>query len=87
MSKFKKHELDILVSTTVIEVGVNVPNASIMVIRDAQRFGLSSLHQLRGRVGRGQYQSYCFLESETDNELLQDVMEVMEKPHDGFKMS
>ena len=87
MSKFKKHELDILVSTTVIEVGVNVPNASIMVIRDAQRFGLSSLHQLRGRVGRGQYQSYCFLESETDNELSARRLEVMEKTTDGFKIA
>ena len=79
MSKFKKHELDIL--------GVNVPNASIMVIRDAQRFGLSSLHQLRGRVGRGQYQSYCFLESETDNELSAKRLEVMEKTTDGFKIA
>lgn len=87
MRKFKKHELDILISTTVIEVGVNVPNASIMVIRDAQRFGLSSLHQLRGRVGRGSYQSYCFLESETDNEISGKRLEVMEKTTDGFKIA
>ena len=69
MEKFRKGNLNILVSTTVIEVGVNVPNATIMVIRDAQRFGLSSLHQLRGRVGRGEHRSYCFLESETNNEI------------------
>ena len=87
MEEFKKHELDILVSTTVIEVGVNVPNASIMVIRDAQRFGLSSLHQLRGRVGRGKYQSYCFLESETTNEISVKRLEVMEKTTDGFKIA
>ena len=87
MRKFKKHEIDILISTTVIEVGVNVPNASIMVIRDAQRFGLSSLHQLRGRVGRGKYQSYCFLESETDNDLSMKRLQVMEKTTDGFKIA
>ena len=87
MEQFKNHELDILVSTTVIEVGVNVPNASIMVIRDAQRFGLSSLHQLRGRVGRGKYQSYCFLESETTNEISIKRLEVMEETTDGFKIA
>ncbi|WP_455042898.1 ATP-dependent DNA helicase RecG [Leptotrichia buccalis] len=87
MEQFKNHELDILVSTTVIEVGVNVPNASIMVIRDAQRFGLSSLHQLRGRVGRGKYQSYCFLESETTNEISVKRLEVMEETTDGFKIA
>ena len=87
MEQFKNHELDILVSTTVIEVGVNVPNASIMVIRDAQRFGLSSLHQLRGRVGRGKYQSYCFLESETTNEISAKRLEVMEETTDGFKIA
>ena len=87
MRKFKKGELDILVSTTVIEVGVNVPNASVMVIRDAQRFGLSSLHQLRGRVGRGRYQSYCFLESETDNNISGKRLEIMERISDGFKIA
>ena len=87
MKKFKNHELDVLISTTVIEVGVNVPNASVMVIRDAQRFGLSSLHQLRGRVGRGKYSSYCFLESETDNALSVRRLEVMERTTDGFKIA
>ena len=87
MEEFKKGKLDILISTTVIEVGVNVPNASIMVIRSSERFGLSSLHQLRGRVGRGQYQSYCFLESNTDNELSSKRLEVMEMTTDGFKIA
>ena len=87
MEKFRKGELNILVSTTVIEVGVNVPNASIMVIRDAQRFGLSSLHQLRGRVGRGEYRSYCFLESETNNEVSEKRLEIMENTIDGFKIA
>lgn len=87
MEEFRKGNIDILVSTTVIEVGVNVPNASIMVIRDAQRFGLSSLHQLRGRVGRGEYRSYCFLESETENEMSEKRLGVMEKTIDGFKIA
>ena len=87
MEEFKKGKLDILISTTVIEVGVNVPNASIMVIRSSERFGLSSLHQLRGRVGRGQYQSYCFLESNTDNDLSSKRLEVMEMTTDGFKIA
>ena len=87
MEKFKNHKIDILVSTTVIEVGVNVPNATVIVIRDAQRFGLSSLHQLRGRVGRGSHKSYCFLESQTNNEVSVKRLEVMEKTTDGFKIA
>lgn len=87
MHLFKNHELDIIVSTTVIEVGVNVPNASIIVISDAERFGLSSLHQLRGRVGRGEHQSYCFLISKSENEVSKLRMEVMELTCDGFKIA
>ncbi len=87
MNKFQVGQIDILISTTVIEVGVNVPNATIMVIRDAQRFGLSSLHQLRGRVGRGSKKSYCFLEAVTDNDLSVRRLEVMEQTTDGFKIS
>ena len=87
MEEFKNHKIDILVSTTVIEVGVNVPNATVMVIRDAQRFGLSSLHQLRGRVGRGSHKSYCFLESKTNNEVSVKRLKVMEKTTDGFKIA
>lgn len=87
MEEFKNHKIDILVSTTVIEVGVNVPNATVIVIRDAQRFGLSSLHQLRGRVGRGSHKSYCFLESKTNNEVSVKRLEVMEKTTDGFKIA
>lgn len=87
MSRFKNKELDIMVSTTVIEVGVDVPNATVMVINNAERFGLSALHQLRGRVGRGEYQSYCFLVSRTDNAVSKSRLQVMEETQDGFKIA
>lgn len=84
MEDFKNGILRALVSTTVIEVGVNVPNATIMVINDAHRFGLSALHQLRGRVGRGNKKSYCFLVSQSSNENSINRLEVLEKTGDGF---
>ena len=87
MLKFKKHEIDVLISTTVIEVGVDVPNANIMVIEDAQRFGLAQLHQLRGRVGRGEYQSYCVLKYEGNSETIRKRMKVMSDTNDGFIIS
>lgn len=87
MTRFKNKELDILVSTTVIEVGVDVPNASIIVINNAERFGLSALHQLRGRVGRGEYQSYCFLVSKTENATSKARLQIMEETQDGFKIA
>ena len=87
MKRFKNRELDILVSTTVIEVGVDVPNATIMVINNSERFGLSALHQLRGRVGRGEYQSYCFLVSKTENATSKARLQIMEETQDGFKIA
>ena len=87
MNSFKNKELDIMVSTTVIEVGVDVPNATVMVINNAERFGLSALHQLRGRVGRGEYQSYCFLVSRTENAVSKSRLQVMEETQDGFKIA
>lgn len=87
MKRFKNKELDILVSTTVIEVGVDVPNATIMVINNSERFGLSALHQLRGRVGRGEHQSYCFLVSKTENATSKARLQIMEETQDGFKIA
>ncbi len=87
MSSYVKGETDILVSTTVIEVGVNVPNASLMVVENAERFGLAQLHQLRGRVGRGEYQSYCILFNDSKSEISRERMKVMEKTSDGFVIS
>lgn len=84
MKEFAAGELDVLVSTTVVEVGVNVPNAVIMIIENAERFGLSQLHQLRGRVGRGHYQSYCILISDAKNESAVSRLQTMCKTTDGF---
>lgn len=87
MEGFKSHEIDILVSTTVIEVGVNVPNSSIMLVTNAERFGLAQLHQLRGRVGRGEYQSYCILINEGNSKISRERMRIMQDSTDGFKIS
>ena len=87
MQKFKDGEIQILIATTVIEVGVNVPNASIMVVENAERFGLAQLHQLRGRVGRGEYQSYCILKYEGNGENTRQRMKVMCDTNDGFIIS
>ena len=87
MQSFVAGDIDILVSTTVIEVGVDVPNAALMIVENADRFGLSQLHQLRGRVGRGEHKSYCVLVSDNDNEATQARLKVMTKTNDGFKIS
>jgi ATP-dependent DNA helicase RecG len=87
MEKFVKGEISILVSTTVIEVGVNVPNATLMIIENAERFGLAQLHQLRGRVGRGQYQSYCILYCECKTSIAMERMKIIQKTNDGFLIS
>ena len=87
MRRFKAHELDVLVATTVIEVGIDVPNASVMVIEDAERFGLAQLHQLRGRVGRGEHSSYCILLSDAANDDARARMQVMVDTCDGFRIA
>ena len=87
MALFAAGETDILVSTTVIEVGVDVPNAALMIVENAERFGLSQLHQLRGRVGRGQHKSWCILVSDSDNEETRARLDIMTKTNDGFRIS
>ena len=87
MESFKKGDIDILISTTVIEVGVNVPNSNIMVIENSERFGLAQLHQLRGRVGRGEYQSYCILKYNSNSDVVRQRMKVMTSTNDGFVIS
>ncbi len=84
MNDFKDKKLDLLISTTVIEVGVNVPNATIMVIEDADRFGLAALHQLRGRVGRGEHESFCVLKTRTKSKTSLDRLKIMESSNNGF---
>jgi ATP-dependent DNA helicase RecG len=87
MREFSENKTQILVSTTVVEVGVNVPNATMMVIYDAERFGLSQLHQLRGRVGRGSEQSYCVLLADPKSEVGKERMKIMTETNDGFVLS
>ncbi len=87
MEEFKNGKIDILISTTVIEVGVDVPNSNIMVIENAERFGLAQLHQLRGRVGRGEYQSYCILKYNGSSDVIRQRMKVMTTTNDGFVIS
>lgn len=87
MTKFKKRAYDILVATSLVEVGVDVPNASIMVIEDAERFGLAQLHQIRGRVGRAGHQSYCFLFTGSDNKKINARLEAMIKAKNGFELA
>ena len=87
MADFKAHRIDVLVSTTVVEVGVDVPNATVMVIENADRFGLSQLHQLRGRVGRGEYKSDCILITDNVNETTKKRLKILSSTTDGFKIS
>jgi len=87
MRAFSENNIHVLVSTTVVEVGVNVPNATVMVIYDAERFGLSQLHQLRGRVGRGDEQSYCILLADPKSETGKERMKIMAETNDGFVLS
>lgn len=84
MQAFERHEIDILVSTTVIEVGINVPNATVMMIENSERYGLAQLHQLRGRVGRGEHQSYCIFMSGNLNEKNEERLKILNESNDGF---
>ena len=87
MQAFAAGELDVLVATTVIEVGIDVPNASVMLIEDAERFGLAQLHQLRGRVGRGPHRSFCILVSDAVDDLSRRRLEVIRDSSDGFAIA
>jgi ATP-dependent DNA helicase RecG len=87
MREFAGHKIDLLVSTTVVEVGVNVPNATVMMVENAERFGLAQLHQLRGRVGRGSAQSYCIFVSGSSREKIPKRLEILERSNDGFEIA
>lgn len=84
MEEFAAHAIDVLVSTTVIEVGVNVPNSTVMMVENAERFGLAQLHQLRGRVGRGEYQSYCIFVSTNEKKETMERLQILNRSNDGF---
>ena len=87
MKRFSEGKINVLVSTTVIEVGINVPNATLMIVENAERFGLAQLHQLRGRVGRGSKKSYCVLVSDARGEVARERLDTMKKEYDGFKIA
>ena len=87
MARYKAGEINILISTTVIEVGVDVPNSTIMIVENAERFGLAQLHQLRGRVGRGKHKSYCILKYDSKSDVVQQRMNIMQQTNDGFVIS
>ena len=87
MTSFRKGETQVLVSTTVIEVGVDVPNANLMLIFNAERFGLAQLHQLRGRIGRGEHKSYCILMIDPENAEARTRLGVLEETRDGFRIA
>lgn len=87
MDEYANHHIDVLVSTTVIEVGINVPNATVMMVENAERFGLAQLHQLRGRVGRGEYQSYCIFISTSEKKETMERLEILNHSNDGFEIA
>ncbi|MBV8815110.1 MAG: ATP-dependent DNA helicase RecG [Verrucomicrobia bacterium] len=87
MERFRRGEIQVLIATTVIEVGVDVPNATVMLIENAERFGLAQLHQLRGRIGRGNHQSYCILMTDTKDPLALAKLSILEKTNDGFEIA
>ena len=87
MEEFADKKIDVLVSTTVIEVGINVPNATVMMVENAERFGLAQLHQLRGRVGRGEFQSYCIFISTSEAKETMERLQILNHSNDGFHIA
>lgn len=87
MKEFRNGRVDVLVSTTVIEVGIDVPNATVMLIENAERFGLAQLHQLRGRIGRGKYQSFCILLTDREDPEALDKLAILEQSENGFEIA